>query len=92
MQRLWFLRSARCLMLIDIYMKSLEDSLNAFQVIEQTRVWQSVIETGRQMPQGKTICLPTLKGGEINRGKIFQHKNALSLMCIHLQGTYIIWW
>ena len=36
MQELWFLLSARRLMLIDIYMKFREDSLNNFQVIEQT--------------------------------------------------------
>ena len=36
MQELWFLRSARCLMLIDIYMKIREDSLNGFQDIEWT--------------------------------------------------------
>ena len=36
MQELWFLRSAHCLMLIDIYMKFREDSLNGFQVIERT--------------------------------------------------------
>ena len=34
MQELWFLHSAHCLMLIDIYMKFHEDSLNSFQVIE----------------------------------------------------------
>ena len=37
MQELWFLHSARHLMLIDIYMKFREDSLIGFQVIEQTR-------------------------------------------------------
>ena len=36
MQELWFLHSARRLMLTDIYMKYREDSLNGFQVIEQT--------------------------------------------------------
>ena len=41
MQELWFLRFALCLMLIDIYMKFREDSLNGFQVIERTRVWQT---------------------------------------------------
>ena len=35
MQELWFLRSARRLMLINIYMKFREDSLNGFQVLEQ---------------------------------------------------------
>ena len=34
MQELWLLHSAHCLMLIDIYMKFCEDSLNSFQVIE----------------------------------------------------------
>ena len=36
-QELWFLRSARLLILIDIYMKLLEDILNRFQVTERTR-------------------------------------------------------
>ena len=34
-QELWFLRSARRLLLIDIYMKFLEDILNRFQVTER---------------------------------------------------------
>ena len=37
MQDLWFSRSVRRLMLIDIYMKTREDSLNGFQVRERTR-------------------------------------------------------
>ena len=37
MQELWFLYSARRLMLVDIYVKLREDSLNGFQVIERTR-------------------------------------------------------
>ena len=32
MQALWFLRSARRLMFIDIYMKFREDSLNVFKL------------------------------------------------------------
>ena len=32
MQELWFLHSAHHLMLIDIYMKFCEDSLNSFQL------------------------------------------------------------
>ena len=36
MQELWFLCSARRLLLIDICMKCREDSLNGFQVIERT--------------------------------------------------------
>ena len=58
MQELWFLRFARRLMLIDVYMKFREDSLNDYQIIERTRVWQ----TDRQTPGRKTICLRTLKG------------------------------
>ena len=38
MQELWFLRSARRLMLIDVYMEFLEDILNRFQVTERTRL------------------------------------------------------
>ena len=37
MQELPFLRSARCLMLIDICMKFREDSFRGFQVTERTR-------------------------------------------------------
>ena len=43
MQGLWFLQSACCLMLIDIYMKF---SLNGFQVIERTQF------SGRQSSKG----------------------------------------
>ena len=42
MQELWFLCSARRLMLVGIFMKFLEDSLNSFQVIEQTRFCDGV--------------------------------------------------
>ena len=62
MQELWFLHSERRLILIDIYMQFREGSLIGFQVIEQTRVWQTDRQTDRQTPRGKTICLPTLKG------------------------------
>ena len=41
MQELWFLHSARRLMLIGIHMKFREVSLNSFQDIERTRVWQT---------------------------------------------------
>ena len=37
MQELWFLLSAHRLELIDTYVKFREESLNIFQVIEQTR-------------------------------------------------------
>ena len=40
-QALWFLRSARHLILIDTYMKFRKDSLNGFQVIERTRFCDS---------------------------------------------------
>ena len=63
MQELWFLHSARRLMLIYIYLKFRKDRLNAFQVIERTRFRDRQIETGAR---GKTICLPTLKRGDMN--------------------------
>ena len=37
MQDFWILRSASRLMLIDIYVKFSEDSMNGFQAIERTR-------------------------------------------------------
>ena len=51
MQGLWFLHSAHHLMLIDIYMKFHEDSLNVFQVIEGTRFCDRQMD--RQMPWEK---------------------------------------
>ena len=41
MQELWFLRTARHLMLIDIHLKFCEDNLNGFQVKELTRFCDS---------------------------------------------------
>ena len=69
MQELPFLHSARRLMLIDICMKFRQDSLRGFQVTERTRFVtdrQTDGQTdGRTDDRGKTICLPTLKGGDI---------------------------
>ena len=43
MQELWFFLCSACrLMLIDIYMKFREDSLNRFQVVERTRFCDKV--------------------------------------------------
>ena len=44
MQELWFLRSARRLMFIDIYTKFCEDCLNNFQVTERTRFCDRIQE------------------------------------------------
>ena len=52
-------------MLIDICIKFREYSLSGFQVIERTR-FVTDRRTDRQTDaRGKTICLPTLKGGDI---------------------------
>ena len=64
-------------MLIDICIKFREYSLSGFQVIERTRFVtdrQTDRRTDRQTdrqtdPRGKTICLPTLKGGDIMKTK-----------------------
>ena len=42
MQELWFLHFSCRLMLIDTYMKFNEDSLNGFQVTEQTQFCERV--------------------------------------------------
>ena len=42
-QELWFLWSARCLMMLYISMKFHENILNGFQVIERTRNYNSLI-------------------------------------------------
>ena len=46
-----------------ICMKFHEDTLNGFQVTERTRFCDG--QTDGQTTQEKTICLPTLKGGDI---------------------------
>ena len=51
MQDLWFLCSARRLMLIDIYMKFREDSLNGFEVIKLTQFCNRV--QGKQLKKYK---------------------------------------
>ena len=70
-----FLRSIRRLMLIGIYMKFLEDSVNGFQVIERTRFFD------RQTPDGKTIYLP--------RGEIYRivEINTVDTRYLEFQGT-----
>ena len=68
-----FLHSAIHLMLINICIKFHEYSLSGFQVIERTRFVtdrQTDRRTDRRTDRqtdarGKTICLPTLKGGDI---------------------------
>ena len=65
MAALPFLHSARHLMLIDICIKFREYSLSGFQVIDRTQ-FVTDRQTDRQTDaRGKTICLPTLKGGGI---------------------------
>ena len=65
---------ARCLMLIDIYIKFREDSVNGFQVIEWIRFCDR--QTDRETPRGKTICLPTLKGEDIINARIISKAHA----------------
>ena len=69
------MHSVRHLMLIDICIKFGEYSLSGFQVIEQTRFVtdrQTDGQTDRRTDaRGKTICLLTLKGGDIIRSHDF---------------------
>ena len=62
-QGLWLLRFARRLMLVNIWLEYHEDILNCFQVTARTRFCDE--QTDRQTTRAKTICLPTLKGGDI---------------------------
>ena len=63
-----FLHSACHLMLIDICIKFHENCLSGFQIIEWTR-FVTDRQTDRETPGEKTICLPTLKGGDIDINK-----------------------
>ena len=65
MLELPFLHSAHHLMLIDICMKFHEDSLRGFQVTERTRFVTDRWTYGQTDARGKTICLLTLRGGDI---------------------------
>ena len=60
MQALQFLRSANHLMMIDIYMTFWEDSLNGFQVIEQTGFCDRQTDA-----RGKNNTSPYPKGEDI---------------------------
>ena len=60
--RLQFLHSAFCPMLVNICIKFHEDTLNCFQVTEQARFCDTM---DGQTTQAKTMCLPTLKQGDI---------------------------
>ena len=83
MQELPFLHSARRLMLIDICMKFPEDSLRGFQVTERTQ-FVTDRQTDRQTDaRGKTICLPTLKGGDIILKQVAQRATIAHLTASH---------
>ena len=53
MQELWFLHSASHLMLIEIYMKFREDSLNGFQIIDWTRFVTEALGKNNMSPYPK---------------------------------------
>ena len=55
---------ARHLMLIDICIQFREYSLSSFQVIEWTGFVTDRQTDGQTDAWGKTLCLPTLKGGD----------------------------
>ena len=52
-------------MLIDVCIKFHEYSLSGFQVIEWTQFVTDRRTDKQTDARGKTICLPTLKGGDI---------------------------
>ena len=76
------MHSALHLMLIDICIKFREYSLSGYQVIERTP-----FVTDRRMDAwGKTLCLPTLKGGDIITQIIHKRSTALK------QSVKIFYW
>ena len=70
--KLWFLPSARRLILVNICMKFHEDTLSGFQVTERTRFCDGQTDgwSDRQTTQAKTICLQTLTGGDITNDQL----------------------
>ena len=64
-------------------MKFREYSLSGFQVIERTRFVTDRQTDGQTDARGKTICLPTLKGGDIigpvvSEEKMFENVDRLT--------------
>ena len=78
-QELWFLRSAHRLMLIDIYMKFGEDSLNYFQVIERTRFCDRVQGKYLKKYKCKLWFLPPAHPREITQKSINARVMVLAL-------------
>ena len=66
-------------MLVNVCMKFHEDTLNGFQVTERTRFCDGQTDgrTDVQTTQEKTICLPTLKGGDIISRKLMLSKKCV---------------
>ena len=62
-QELWFLRSARRPMLINIYKKFHEDLKRFSSYKADMILWRTDRRMDRQMTMAKTICLPTLNRG-----------------------------
>ena len=61
MKELWFLHSACRLMMIDIYMKFCEDSLNSIQVIERTQFCDGQSAKGNNSKSiNATVLIPVL--------------------------------
>ena len=68
-QELWFLRSARLPMLVNIYMKFHEDILNGFEVTERTRFCEGQKDRqtdGRTDDRGKNNISLNPEGGRHN--------------------------
>ena len=66
MQELWFLHSAHRLMLIDIYIKSHEDSLNGFQVIQQARLCDRVQGNNSKSTNARVMVLVLCTSSNVN--------------------------
>ena len=78
-----FLRSARRLMLLYNCVKFHENISNGFWVTERTRFCDR--QTDGQTTRAKTICLPTLRGGDINILLQMVH------LAFHEYEPFLIW-
>ena len=87
MYELWFLRSARCLMLIDIYMKFCEDSLNRYRA--DKILWQSPREITQKSINAWVIVLVLCMSSNVDWYLYDVREDSLN--SYHYRADTILW-